>query len=94
MLAQQRHKDLPALTAWAIGSSAICAKFNLDLTPKKHVRRSQMRYRDEPDVLLANIVEISDAAFLSVIAYELSGVSQSKHAQQRIFFQACMTNHL
>jgi len=53
-----------------------------------------MRYRDEPDVLLANIVEISDAAFLSVIAYELSGVSQSKHAQQRIFFQACMTNHL
>ena len=73
VLAQQRHKDWPALTAWAIGSSAICAKFILDLIPKKHVRRSEMRYRDEPDVLLANIVEISEAAFLSVIAFELSG---------------------
>ena len=73
VLAQQRHKDWPALTAWAIGSSVICAKFLLDLLPKKHVRRSEMRYRDEPDVLLADIVEISEAAFLSVIAYELSG---------------------
>ena len=70
VLAQQRHKDWPALTAWAIGSSAICAKFILDLIPKKHVRRSEMRYRDEPDVLLANIVEISEAAFLSVIAFD------------------------
>ena len=64
VLAQQLHKDWPAPTAWAIGSSAICAKFILDLIPRKHVRRSEMRYRDEPDMLLANIVEISEAAYL------------------------------
>jgi len=73
VLTQQRHKDWPAHTAWAIGSSAICARLILDLLPKKHVRPSQMRYRDEPDVLLADIVEISQAAFMAVIAWEFSG---------------------
>jgi hypothetical protein len=73
VLAQQRHKDWPAHTAWAIGSSVICARLILDLLPKKHVRPSQMRYRDEPDVLLADIAEISQAAFMAVIAWELSG---------------------
>lgn len=73
VLVQQRHKDWPALTQWGIGSSAICAKLIVDLLPKKHVRTSQMRYRDDPQVLLADIVEISEAAFKSVLAFEFSG---------------------
>lgn len=73
VLTQQRHKDWPNRTAWAVGSSATCAKFILDLIPKKHVRMSQLRYRDEPEDLLAEVHEISQAAFEAVISWEISG---------------------
>ena len=72
-IVRQFHPEWPNPTAWAIGHSLIEAKLIMDLLPEDHVMTSQMTYRDEPSVLLAELTEISEAAWPALFAWTLSG---------------------
>ena len=72
-IVQNFHPEWPNPTAWAIGHSLIEAKLIMDLLPEDHVMTSQMTYRDEPSVLLAELTEISEAAWPALFAWTLSG---------------------
>ena len=70
-IVQQRHPEWESPTQWAIGESLTEAKLIADLLPANHVRTTRMENID--GVLLAEVTEISQAAFDAIFAWQLSG---------------------